>query len=152
MVQKSDQVFRVAAERKGIEIKVASPSDDCEVIADEDGLHDVLQNLIENGLKFSQPGQTIQVSLTAEPSAYRVSVVDEGPGVPEEQREAIFEEWVSIPRAGAPESTGLGLAIARAIIEAHGGTLNYDDGPGKRGACFWFTLPRSEEVVPTNGG
>ena len=103
-------------------------------------------------MKFSQAGQTIRVSFTTGPSYYQVNVIDEGPGIPEEQREEIFTEFRSIPRAGVSKGSGLGLSIARSIVAAHGGTLHCDKNPAGHGAWFWFTLPRSNSAAPITGG
>lgn len=143
IVKQSTQAFQVAAGRKHVHIEPILPTESCDTIADVDGLYEVLQNLLENALKVSHAGQTIQVHLTVESSNYRISVIDEGPGVPQEERIIIFEEFMSIPRGnGDQEGTGLGLPYARMIVEAHGGMLDYSDGPCNYGACFWFILPQ----------
>jgi signal transduction histidine kinase len=152
IVEKSIRTFRIAADEKNVEIETETPTDTCEIIADEMRLQEALQNLIENAVKFSQPGHTIWVQLSITSTAYRVSVTDEGPGVPNDQREMIFQELVSISRNNVPESSGLGLPMTRATIEAHGGLLTCESGPNNRGACFCFTLPRRADEVPTNGG
>jgi signal transduction histidine kinase len=143
VVERSVQTGRVLATDKGVEIASVVPAEPCDVHADADGLHEVLDNLIGNALRFSPPSGTIEVRLEIEPNAYRISLTDDGPGVPEHQRDAIFEAFVSIPRGGEPESSGLGLYHSRAVVEAHGGVLLCSDRPDGQGACFWFTLPRS---------
>jgi signal transduction histidine kinase len=69
-------------------------------------------------------------------------VVDRGPGVPAEYRQAIFEKYFQLPNA-PHAGAGLGLFIAREVVRAHGGDIGVEDAPGG-GALFWFTLPRSE--------
>lgn len=129
------------ADQQGVTIETEVPDEACEVVADGEALYTALQSLVENALKFSPPGASIRIALSKADGSYRVSVIDEGPGVPESQRAEIFEDMVSIARGGVGESTGMGLAIARAAVEAHGGTLDCFDAPDQRGACFSFTIP-----------
>ncbi|MET0623184.1 MAG: HAMP domain-containing sensor histidine kinase, partial [Pyrinomonadaceae bacterium] len=137
------QVGRLAPQQQ-VTIETSVPDESCEVVADAEAIYAALQSLVENALKFSPAGGTVRITLSREQTGCRVSVIDQGPGVPELQRAEIFEECVSIARAGVRESTGLGLAIARTAIENHGGTLTCSDAPDGRGACFSFTLPRPE--------
>lgn len=132
------------ADQHQVTIKTRVPDENCEVVADGEALYAALQSLVENALKFSPSGASIRIILSKERTHYRVSVIDQGPGVPESQRAEIFEELVSIARAGVRESTGMGLAIARAAIESHAGTLSCSDAPDKPGACFSFTIPRTD--------
>lgn len=129
------------AEQHRVRIETEVPDEACEVVADGEALYSALQSLVENALKFSPPRALIRIALSKEDGGYRVSVTDEGPGVPESQRAEIFEDMVSIARPGVGESTGMGLAIARAAVEAHGGTLDCFDAPDQRGACFSFKIP-----------
>ena len=71
----------------------------------------------------------------------RFEVVDQGPGVPAEYRQAIFEKYFQLPDA-PPGGAGLGLFIAREIVHAHGGEIGVEDAPGG-GSIFWFTVPRA---------
>ena len=100
----------------------------------------VLYNLIENGCKYT-PSGTI-VTLAAEVSAGNlvVSVSDTGPGIPKGQEESIFEKFTRGTRESSTPGVGLGLAISRAIIEAHHGKISAENGPNG-GARFTFTLP-----------
>lgn len=139
----ASQVGRLAGPRH-VMIETSVPDEDCQLVADEEAIYAALQNLAENALKFSPTGATIRINLVKGETEYSVSVIDQGPGVPEAQRAVIFEELVSIARAGVRESTGLGLAIARTAIENHAGVLTCSDAPDKPGACFSFTLPRTE--------
>jgi signal transduction histidine kinase len=110
--------------------------------ADADRLIQVLLNLLGNAAKFvPSPGGRVELQLTRDAHGATVSVADNGPGVPAEQRALIFEKF----RQGGdlrqrPAGTGLGLHISRQIVEHHGGhmTLTTDTGPG---AKFSFTLP-----------
>ena len=132
----------MALNTKNVTIRLKTPNENCDIMGNKDELQEVLENLLENGLKFTEKDKTIFVNLEIRSSVYQVSVINEGAGIPQYQREIIFQEFKSIPRSGNPESSGLGLAISRKIIEAHRGVLKYVDPPNNSGACFTFTLPK----------
>jgi two-component system, OmpR family, sensor histidine kinase KdpD len=101
----------------------------------------VLYNLLENAGKYTPAGT--QVRITAEPDGLnlRVAVSDRGPGVPKGQEDVIFEKFTrGVARESNTPGVGLGLAIARAIVEAHGGRI-FVTPPPDGGASFVFTLP-----------
>ena len=130
------------AKNSSLELSVADPGP-TEVIADYHGVCQVLDNLISNALKFSPPGSCVRV--TAEKPAggpfVLVRVTDEGPGLTEDDKAHLFEPYRRLsakPTAGEL-STGLGLSIARSLMERMEGELGYDSLPGK-GACFWAKI------------
>ena len=107
-------------------------------------LERVIDNLLDNAASFSAEGSTIDVVIEHEGDVLLLMVMDEGPGIAPEARSKVFERFHS----DRPESesfgnhSGLGLAIARTIAEAHGGTLSAQDRPdGKDGACLVLALP-----------
>lgn len=108
-------------------------------------LRQVIDNLLSNAVKFSPPGATVHVWADQQPDAWRISVQDEGPGVSEEDRKRLFQNFarLSARPTGGERSTGLGLAITRRLVEQHGGTIDVKSLPG-HGAIFWFTLPTSQ--------
>ncbi len=113
------------------------------VMADRDRLMQVLINLLSNAVKFCQPGLGhVEVRLTAHGGQARVDVKDNGPGIPREQQEPIFEKFRQggDSATGKPHGTGLGLPISRRIIEHFGGRLWVESEPG-HGAIFSFVLP-----------
>jgi signal transduction histidine kinase len=112
------------------------------VVADPMRLRQVMDNLLTNAVKYSPPGSTVRLSVQAEGASWRINVQDEGPGITEEDRQKLFQDFarLSARPTGGEKSTGLGLAIARRIIHAHGGEIGVDSTPG-HGATFWFTLP-----------
>jgi signal transduction histidine kinase len=128
------------AEEKGLAVECAFPDDLPAVWADRERLHQVLGNLVGNAVKFTPAGGRIRVSAgRAEHGEVRVAVEDTGPGIPPEHLEHVFDRfWQarSTRRAGA----GLGLAIARGVVEAHGGRIAARSEVGK-GTTFEFTLP-----------
>lgn len=100
----------------------------------------VLCNLLENAGKYTPPGSTVTVSARLSPPWLHIVVEDDGPGLPAGQEEAIFEKFTRGERESAKPGVGLGLAICRAIVEAHGGTI-FARTRQQGGAMFTFTLP-----------
>lgn len=103
----------------------------------------MLGNLVTNALKFSDPGGTVEVVVDHTPSHAVLRVHDDGPGVPADQQARIFDRFARVRDKvhGAAQGYGLGLSIARAIAEAHGGRIGVDSAPGA-GSTFWVELPR----------
>ena len=108
------------------------------VRADPRYARQVLTNLLSNASRYSPQGSTIRVSGRAEGDHVRVAVADEGPGIPSEEQPLLFERFYRSKAEGP--GIGLGLAIARGIVEAHGGRIGLTSEPG-RGTSVWFTLP-----------
>lgn len=111
---------------------------------DADLVRRVLVNLLDNCAKYSPESKqvTIEIGAGSDKNQLKVSVCDQGPGVPPEYRKAIFQQFRRLERTSnhSPKGIGLGLAFCRLAIEAHGGEIWVDDAPGG-GACFSFTLP-----------
>ena len=130
-----------AISERRAEIVVALPPD-AAVLASAADLRIVVQNLVSNALKFGDPGSP-RVRVEAElldGGEWRVAVQDNGPGVPPEDRERIFDAFErGDPHARGP-GYGLGLAICRRLVERHGGTLGVEPA-GEPGSRFWFSLP-----------
>jgi signal transduction histidine kinase len=101
----------------------------------------VLGNYVVNALKFSPRGQTITIAAIAHTGRVRISVVDEGPGIPEQHRERLFTKYGQIERRGM--STGLGLSFCNEMVKAMGGSVGVESVEG-HGATFWFELPRAQ--------
>ncbi|HEV3233974.1 MAG TPA: ATP-binding protein [Candidatus Dormibacteraeota bacterium] len=119
---------------------------DVMVLADWTRLGQILDNLLGNADRYSPPATHIEVLANAEEQEGMVvvRVVDAGPGVPEAYRAQLFDRFVRTPRESdldAGQSSGLGLAIVRGLVEAHAGTIELEDRPGP-GASFRFTLPK----------
>jgi len=100
----------------------------------------VLCNLLENAGKYTPPGAVVAVSAVRHGAWLEMAVTDNGPGLPLGQEEAVFEKFMRGERESAKPGVGLGLAICRAIVGAHGGTIHAANRPGG-GASFVFTLP-----------
>jgi signal transduction histidine kinase len=117
-----------------------APSDT--VTADPRRLRQVIDNLISNAVKYSPTGSRVCLRAEKIPGGWRISVQDEGPGIRRQDQHRLFQDFARLSSrpTGGEKSTGLGLAIARRVIEAHGGQVGVDSEPGQ-GATFWFTLP-----------
>lgn len=117
------------------------------VVADPQRLRQVMDNLISNAVKFSPPQSEIHVIAEEMDNGIKVSVMDQGPGITEEDRKHLFQDFarLSARPTGGESSTGLGLAITKRIVTAHGGTIGVDSHSG-RGATFWFILPNQTMV------
>ncbi len=100
----------------------------------------VLCNLLENAGKYTPAGSTITIAAALHGMWMQVSVMDDGPGLAAGQEEAVFEKFMRGERESPKPGVGLGLAICRAIVGAHGGTIRAAAAPGG-GASFVFTLP-----------
>jgi two-component system sensor histidine kinase ChvG len=118
------------------------------VMGDPQKLTRVVENLIDNARSFSPEGGRVRLTVEAHGDKVHVAVEDDGPGVPESERETIFRRFHSVrpERDGFGKHSGLGLAIARTILDGHHGALWVEDRPdGKPGARFVFTLTRVTE-------
>jgi len=111
------------------------------VHADAMRFKQVLMNLAGNAIKFTPEGGRIELAARQVDDQVRVEVRDNGPGIPPDQQQRIFEAFVRLTQTGsATEGTGLGLAITARLVELHGGKLGIESQPGE-GACFYFSLP-----------
>jgi two-component system sensor histidine kinase ChvG len=108
----------------------------------------VVENLVDNAISFSPPGGLVQIAATRDDDTVYLRVEDEGPGVPFAEREAIFNRFHSIRPEGEAfgRHSGLGLAIAKAIVEGHGGTISVTDREGETtGARFVIRMPAAQK-------
>ena len=137
-------------ETGNVRIAFARPRRASAIVMGEPGrLARAIDNLIDNAISFSPPGGLVEIAATHVDDEIRIRIEDEGPGVPEEQREAIFNRFHSVrPHAeGFGRHSGLGLAIARAIVEGHDGVIDVtdrDDAPS--GARFTITLKAADRA------
>jgi two-component system sensor histidine kinase KdpD len=137
---------RIARDRP---VDVTPPGELPAIRVDGRAVAEALYLLVENAAKYAPRGTPVRVSAhDTGAGEIRFEVDDEGPGVPPELRDRVFEKFFRGPAAaGAPAAsgTGMGLAIARGIVEAHGGRIWIEAGPGGRGARVAFTVPVGEE-------
>ena len=128
----------------GLQIAFARPrAGTAIVLGDESRLARLIDNLVDNAISFSPPGGLVEIRAAAVGSDVLVSIEDEGPGVPADAREAIFNRFHSIrPEEDFGRHSGLGLAIARAIVDGHGGQIFVEDRhDGRAGARFVVRFP-----------
>ena len=106
----------------------------------------VLENLIDNALKYTPRGSTIEITATLDAAGTVVGVRDNGPGIPTEDLSRIFERFYRVDKGRSREKggTGLGLSIVKHIVQLHGGRVWVESELGK-GSAFFFSLPRRSE-------
>lgn len=133
---------RTLAARKEIAVELAPAAGLPLVALDPRRIEQVLNNLIGNAIKFSPPGRRVLVSAVREGDAVVVSIADQGPGLPASDLPNLFKPFARATARGTAgeKSTGLGLAIARKIVEAHNGRIWVESEPGQ-GATFFVSLP-----------
>jgi len=131
---------------------VLGPGELPDVFVDHDRMQLVFSNLVTNAIRFAPRGSEIAVrarpdGLHAEagshrapaPTHIRFEISDRGPGIAKDHQDGLFEKFFRVP--GSPEGgSGLGLFIARGVVQAHGGEIGVDSAAGQ-GATFWFTIP-----------
>jgi signal transduction histidine kinase len=141
LVGENIQFNQALAEAKGIQINLLVPPQPTRVKVDPGKIEQVLNNLLSNAIKYSPSNTTILVSVDQNPDEIIVSVRDQGPGIPGEEQEGLFNPFrtTSIRPASGEPSTGLVLYIARRIVEEHGGRIWVESDTGK-GSAFSFTL------------
>ena len=138
--------MRPQAERHRVALR-ATDIAPVSALADRDRILQVLTNLLDNALKFTPEGGTVEVSLHPAPQEVTVSVSDTGRGIPADDLPRVFDRFYRVERSRSREAggTGLGLAIARHIVEAHGGHIGVTSRVNA-GSTFTFTLPNAAPV------
>lgn len=135
LVQMSEQ-FQL----KSQQVKTDIPQDLPYVYADQELVRQVLVNLLDNASKYTPVGGEIHIAMLHRTTQkIQVTVCDNGPGIPEENRDRIFEDHFRLKRDEGKEGYGLGLSLCQRIIRAHYGRIWVDTAP--KGGCFHFTLP-----------
>ena len=138
LIRDATRELRPQVEAKGISFKVDAPAELPNVLVDRTQVERVLTNLVGNAIRYTRQGE-ITIRVLARGNFVAVSVSDTGSGIPHEYLPHIFDKFVQVP--GAPTGgAGLGLAISRLIVEAHGGQISAQSEPQK-GSTFTFTLP-----------
>ena len=138
-----ERLGRLAPLFRQVRVQLDIPADLPLVDGDYSQLDQVLTNLLENAARYAPPSSTVRVEASDRGDMVEVRVVDEGIGVPDHERARIFEPF----RRGEGGASGVGLAICKAIVEAHGGAIDVRRTPGG-GATFAFTLPVRNVVAP----
>jgi len=144
IVRESAAAIEPLAGGKEQELEVETPSFSCPVVVDRGRLEQVLMNLLSNSCKFTPRYGHIRVVVQDKGREYLVSVADDGPGIPGAEQSQIFERFYSNSRGpGEKTGAGLGLAIAKTVVELHGGRI-WVKSEGGRGSTFFFTLPKGD--------
>ena len=152
LIDMAIEPHRAASEQADVTIRAEALPGLPEVFVDSDRMQLVFSNLLTNAIRFAPRGSEIVVRARAEapraeigshraPTASRIrfEVADRGPGIPKDHQAGLFEKFFRVP--GSPEGgSGLGLFIAKGVVQAHGGEIGIDSEPG-RGATFWFSVP-----------
>ncbi len=133
-------LYRGMAEQRGITLRSISPPTAILATCDPDRITQALANLVVNALDFTPRGGVVELTVRASGRHVAISVRDSGAGIPEAAQRAIFERFTQL-LIHTRKGLGLGLFIARGIIEGHGGALAVDSRVG-HGSTFWFHLPR----------
>ena len=138
--------LQLQAEKKGQQLEVISEEKGLTVMADGDRLSQVLTNLLDNAVKYTQPGGTIKLQIErAGTDAVMFSVADTGPGIPAEVIPKLFDPFFQAnpQQKTGPRGLGLGLAIVKNLVDLHGGTIEVQSELGQ-GTRFQVTLPLTQ--------
>ncbi len=127
----------------GRPVKVKLPPGIPMLFADSVMIEQVLINLLENAVRYTPPGSALEITAETNERSVTITVADNGPGIPKGQEERLFEKFYQTRHEAAQSGVGLGLAICRAIIEVHGGSISARNRPGG-GAEFSFVLPHDQ--------
>lgn len=148
-IEKAAALLSPRAERSQVTLSVEVERPLPSVLGDAEGLERLFINLIANAIKYTPPGGRVSVSGRAAAEGLRLTVTDTGIGIAPEDTERVFEEFYRAPdaRAFVKEGTGLGLSIAKAVVEAHQGTIKVHSQVG-RGTQFELTLPVAAASKP----
>lgn len=146
MVAVALEPFETDFKDRGIGLVTRLPNDLPDVWADTTRVNHVFANLLSNALRYTSPGGEVRVSATADDEQVHFSVSDTGVGIPAEHLWRVYEPFFRVPNQGVETGAGLGLSIAKQIVEAHGGTITAESRP-QEGSTFTFTLKRADRVV-----
>jgi two-component system sensor histidine kinase GlrK len=141
-VRDAAEALAGTARSRDVEVLLEATDPPGEMFFDHDRVVQVVQNLLANAIRFSPEGGRVDIRVRGDANGARIEVADSGPGVPASERERVFERFHQVPGTvdGSRTSVGLGLAICREIVEAHGGSIHVRDALAG-GACFVVELP-----------
>ncbi|WP_245606098.1 sensor histidine kinase [Thermus amyloliquefaciens] len=133
--------MRPVARRKRIALRLVLPRREAWVYGDREWLYQAVLNVVNNAVKYTPEGGRVSLRLLVGQDRYGVAVSDTGPGIPEEEQAKVFEPFYRASTRGEVEGTGLGLALVKRVLEAHGGEVRLKSRLG-RGSTFLLLLPR----------
>lgn len=145
LIDESLKPLRLPFKEKRISLDTTIDKGVTTISGDRQQLSWVITNLASNALRFTEGGGSVKISVRKQLDKVCVAVTDTGQGIPQEAQRTIFDKFVQIkePAETTPGSVGLGLAIAREVVEAHEGTIWVESAEGK-GSTFYFTLPAKD--------
>jgi signal transduction histidine kinase len=146
LVQERLESIRPTAEKKRVLVHLKITSDDPQLWADRSRLMQVVDNLLSNAVKFTPEGGDVFVTVAVSGETATLEVKDTGVGIPEDEASRLFERFFRASTAQNIKGTGLGLSIAKAIVEAHGGTISFHSSVGV-GTTFTVDLPLTEPAA-----
>jgi two-component system, OmpR family, phosphate regulon sensor histidine kinase PhoR len=148
MLEQAVERMRPQAERKALEVTLEIAPNLPSIVGDAQRLEQATVNLLDNAIKFTPEGGSVRVSAQLADGAVQVEVEDTGAGISAEKLPRIFERFYKGDRSRGDSGTGLGLAVVKHTVEAHGGTISARSQEG-HGSTFTFTLPASEASQPS---
>ncbi|HET6317142.1 MAG TPA: ATP-binding protein [Chloroflexota bacterium] len=140
IVDEATEIVEPWLQMRSQSVLVELPTEGAVVMADRRYARQVLSNLLNNASKYSPERTEIRVIASTDSNMLRIAVEDQGPGIAPEQQVGLFERFYRLRADSDVPGVGLGLAIAKGIVEAHGGTIGIDSEVGT-GTRVWFTLP-----------
>jgi two-component system, NtrC family, sensor histidine kinase KinB len=145
VVEEALKPLRLQFREKGIRLETDIGHDTPEVPGDRQQLSWVITNLVSNALRYTPADGVVTIHSDIAGDSVRISVSDSGRGIPADDIQVIFDKFVQVKQStdATPGSVGLGLAIAKEVVEAHGGRIWVESSVGQ-GSTFYFTIPRSE--------
>jgi signal transduction histidine kinase/HAMP domain-containing protein len=151
LIDDTVQPLRAAFGDRGISLSVQVPPETPAVLVDAVRIDHVFSNLLTNSMKFTPAGGSVRVYTETEPTAVRFVVEDTGVGIEAQHLPRIFDRFFRVAMESQPAGAGLGLAIAKEIVDAHGGTVAVQSQSGQ-GSRFSFTLQRADQPAPSENG
>ena len=142
LIQRALDDSSAVARQRNLVLAAQVDRNECVVSGDSALIRRIVDNLVSNAMEHSPSGGTVTVGVRAREEGVEISVMDRGRGVPEDQREHVFDKYarLALPHAGDHANRGLGLTFCRLAVEAHGGSIWIEDAPGG-GALFRVLLP-----------
>jgi signal transduction histidine kinase len=141
LLRTAEERYRPIAEKRGVELRIGPLEGPIRIRGDELRILQALGNLLDNAVKFTPAGGTVVLEASATSTAVALSVSDTGPGIADSDASRVWDRFWQA-RKSDPKGVGLGLAIVRGIVEAHGGRVLLESKVGV-GSIFALTLPRS---------
>jgi signal transduction histidine kinase len=139
-----DSMQQLSGLAQAKQISIQSRFEPVRVLCDRRRILQVFTNILSNAIKYSPTGSEVIVTAQPDASKIRVSITDQGPGIPESKQSKLFEKFFQVDSDDSGEGFGLGLALCHLIISEHNGTIGADSKPDQ-GSTFWFTLPLDKE-------